>query len=1158
MNNDPLQSSKIPNEEPEDVELTGLTDLDLSSKLDSLKPAGNLYKKYSEIYTGGIYALKERNRRENPDWMSQSANSFREILYILQKTESKALEKLLNDYFAKSLTQDEINEYRSYLSNLYKLFNDLAHHFSEVPDLSAQVYLINKNVEIRVNPLSKESYFRAIGFYKEYLKLLVVTALEIHKKIDNCVSSNTKNKELVRVFFDNSRDSKVYFLSLIDESWLHWLWTNGFFVELKKPAEDATKYSYRLPELEYLTRMVERDPATVADIINSIPVSKETFNPEVVDRFFWITGLLPVEKIKTLLPKILQENWVQLMSPFNRSGYEYKKMVEKIKEAKDFESINKLAEIILTPRTQEELEAIERFSVSDKLFYLHDISETDIFEAVTNPESSRKEESLKIFLKILSDIVKLGKEKDETVFTESEPFYLLDVDLFSLELDGSKRTHPREDIQNLVATAKLLVQNIFTLVCDNEIELRRLYESYIAPLPDSKTLYRLGLYAITRCPKFFKKEIKDALFRVFDTGERYFEIEGGAEYHQGLIAGFKALDNDTQREYVAKIFEYFNASLGDKDKETWRKRDGLKILVFIKETLTKEEIEETVRLFGKFPEDGPVPHPDSLGGRSGTVVHRSPVNLADFTIEEILDHLRTDWTPKVLNEKFRSDDFLNPRGAEGLGDGLKDDFKARFDDYFSHLDKFFDRESIDPSYLYSLLREIDEMLRNKKSLSGDQHISLLHLFDTIRLSGEAEAFEKSNNDSWMADWITVHKIMADVLLNILADIKDSDIFKKNRDTILGSVKYLMSIKSSPDSEDDKRESGEPSHVAINSVRGQAFRAFVQFTYNEGNKTLSEDVKVLYKEILDNDYSNAVRFTIGQFLASFYFRDIPFITELLPSIFPKGATGKEKLYFATWEGYLSSSLYKELFEELKDYYAHAITIKTEDYPDRKYLKGLDETLAGHMALAYAHFDLKPGDPLFDSFWNTPNETRHYEFASFIGRHYLTRDTASDEWLSENKISKQKLVEFWEWVLTTKIPLETKVFSGFGFWVNPNKEVISDDIVIDKMATTLKKSNGEIDWDYGLLQRINKFAEVNPEKTLEVIRHLLLLNGDLNPHHRVYFDASRQIKEPLEIIYKKGDLKKPVENLINDLIEKGSSTFWGLKDVIKENLNEIQTT
>jgi len=1147
MKDDIPTQNEIPKE---DIELLELTDQNLISKLDSLKTKSTLNRKYSEIYNGGVYALREQNRHENPDWMAQSANSFREILFILQRTESKGFEILLNDHLAKSLTPQEVNEHRSYMTDLYGLFSDLTHHFSDVPDVTTKKYRIDKVLEIGINPLSKEDYFSAIKFYKKYLKLLVVTALDMHKKIDECIAQKHKEKDLIRLFFDNSRDSKIYFLTQADESWLQWLWTNGFFVDLKKPTEDITQFSYRLPELDYLVRMVEKEPKTVADIINSVPISKETFNPEVVDRFFWITGLLPIEQIKNLLPKILQENWIQLMSPYNRSGYEYKKMVEKINNSKDFETLNKLTEIILTNRTQEEILKIERFSISDKLFYLNDISETDIFDAITDTSNNKKEESLQVILGVLSKIVKLGREKEDyDVFAESEPFYLLDVDLFSLELDGSKRTHPREDIQNLVATAKILVQDIFSSASGNKSEIERLYKTHIEPLPDSRTLYRLKLFTATRYPDIFKKEVQESLFRLFNVGERYSDIDGGAEYHQGLIAGFSALAPETKREYVRKVFEYHGASLEDKKMEEWRKRDGLEILTYIKKELTSDEVAEAKKIFGDFPTEEPVPHPNMSHSRSGAISPKSPVNLPDFSVEEIIEHLRTDWSPKVLKEQFEHDDFFSPRGTEGLGDALKNDVKNRIDDYFKNLNGFFDRESIDPSYIYSLLREFDEMLRNKKSLTEEQYISLINFFNLIRLSGEAKEFEKSDEKSWLADWITVHKMIADVLLNALANMKDSKEFKDNRDIIFFLVKYLMSIKSSPDAEDDKREASEPAHVALNSVRGQAFRAFVQFTYNEGNTTLADDVKVLYEEILDNDSSNAVRFTIGQFFASFYFRDIPFITGLLPKIFPRNEPGKEKLYFATWEGYLASSLYKELFEGLKDYYAYAITLKTEDYPDRKYLKGLDETLAGHLALAYAHFDLKPGDPLFDSFWSTPSEVRHYEFASFLGRHYLTRDRASDEWLEESKVSKQKLIDFWEWIITTDVPIEPKAFSGFGFWVNPNKEIIDDKIIVEKMAITLKKSNGEIDWDYGLFHRIKIFAEINPEKALDIMKHLLLLNGNLNPNHRMYFDANNQFKEPLEIVYKNDMLKKAVEDFINALIEKGSTTFWGLKDVLK---------
>ena len=112
------------------------------------------------------------------------------------------------------------------------------------------------------------------------------------------------------------------------------------------------------------------------------------------------------------------------------------------------------------------------------------------------------------------------------------------------------------------------------------------------------------------------------------------------------------------------------------------------------------------------------------------------------------------------------------------------------------------------------------------------------------------------------------------------------------------------------------------------------------------------------------------------------------------------------------------------------------------------------------------------------------------------------------------------------------------------------MIDEKIIIKNLSLTLEKSEGEIDWDYGLTRRVKVFAEIEPVNTLEVIRHFLLHGGELNSHRRVpLFSIDSEIKEALEIIYKTDALKPKVEELINLLIEKGSSVFWGLKDVLK---------
>ena len=902
-----------------------------------------------------------------------------------------------------------------------------------------------------------------------------------------------------------------------------------------------------MPEMDYLTRMAKKDPRTVAAIINSVPISKATFNPEVVDRFTWIAGELPGEHVKTLLPKMLSENWPQLMAPFNRPGFEYQRLVVNLKTAKEYEGLIQLAQIMMANRSKEELAGLG-FGASGKIFYLNDITETGLFQTVIDPENPHREKLLEAFLGIFAKVIVLGGDRGDSAYDESEPFFLPDVDLFEHVISLDRHSYTRDDIENLIAVCKELVGELFKGTCGNEAEIRRLYETYIAPLPDSYTAYRLRLFAVSACPESFTTEVQNLLLRIFDVGDRYYDIESGGEYHHTLLACFSTLPSRFQREYVQKVFGYFGENLDNSDKKKWRLSNGLEIMAYIKASLTPEEIEKSEQVFGPFPAEGTLkPHARSSGITSGYVSHKSPVDPSKFTVEEVIEHLKSDWSPTVLKKQYKGDDFFTPRGPEGLADELKKDFKARMDEYLLHLEDFFDRGKIDPSYVYSLLSEVDTMLRNRQVLTDDQCIVLIKFFDTIRKSGEIKEFEKSDEKSYLADWTTVHKMATDILLTLLGEMKDSELFKTHRSIIVPIVSYLLSIKSSPSPEHETPEYGDPAHIALNSVRGQAFRALVQISYNDGNK-LQPDVKEIFEHVIDTDTSHAVRFTLGQFFTSFYSRDKEYVKSLMPKIFPKGEAGKENLYFATWEGYLSSVLYVDFFKEMEEYYAYAISLHADKYPDRKYVKSLDELLAGHMALAYTESDLKLDDPLFQAFWKTPNETRHYEFASFLGRHYLTRSEAED-WIEKRKINKQKLIDFWTWILAADFPVEAKTYSGFGFWINQDKEILEDKIVVEKMAASLTKSKGLVDWDYGLLQRIDRFAELNPDKTLEIITSLLVLNDGLNPHHRMYFDAADKIGEPLKIIYRQDHLKKPVEDLINLLIEKGSSTFWSLKEIIK---------
>ena len=670
--------------------------------------------------------------------------------------------------------------------------------------------------------------------------------LELHKKIAEFFKAGvgSANTDTVHDLLANE-DAKRFFFSQADEAWLDWLWVQGFLDEMKKKAENTTRYSYHLPELEYLTRMAEKNPAKVAEIIVAVKISEANFNPEVVDRFMWIMGILPAEQIKTLTAKIRDENWVYLMRAFRKTGYEFERIINKLVEKKENDTLLELAQATLAVKSKIEISEKDTFSMDDP-FYVSDLDASGIFESLADIDEHGTEQALQITTSVMTEIIKLGKPDEDKIFDYEDQFALYDVDFFTLEVGNKRNASYREDVKNLAATIKKLVEKTIGKKCGDIKEVKRLFE-YVDKLPSCRSMWRLRLFALSQCPDVFKDELKTAFFKVFEVGERYFEIEGGAEYHQLLICCFGVLDPNTeQREYVKKVFEYFGAVLEDKDKEKWRKRDGLKIFSFIKDNLITEEKDQVKEKFDhSLGEINFTPEPSIGQMRSGSVNHKSPVDIGSFTIEQIIANLKSEWTQEKLTEQFKNDDFLNPRGVEGLGDALKEDIKKRTDDYLNKITSFFDRDVIHPAYVYSFLRGIEEMLRNKQTLTLDQIGRLFKFFDLIKDSGQNVAFKRKDDKSWLADWIEVHKVMTDILLFVLEDKeKRTEINKQYRGQIKDLISYLFTIKDSPSKEQEKPEYGEPYHIAINSVRGRAYEVFVVFTENEG-KVLTDYSKELY-------------------------------------------------------------------------------------------------------------------------------------------------------------------------------------------------------------------------------------------------------------------------------------------------------------------------
>lgn len=968
--------------------------------------------------------------------------------------------------------------------------------------------------------------------------------------------SKQKIQELIVI----NPDARQYFFSKADERWLDWLWENEFLDVIKEKAPDPNSYGFRTPELHYLVNVSEKKPDVVANIICSVEITPDNFNPEVIDQFTRIASKLPKRSLKKVVKKIRDEKWIRLMGKYTQYGFEYADMLETLHKAGDFESILILAEAILLIRSKKDIKERKISYRGDDVFYIHDLSETKVFTYLAEMPDKYLEKAFSIAISTFTEAI------------EDEGNYLLmDEDFFTLNLNTVVGHHYREELKSLTATVIELVRKIFG---NKSFDNKKIYTKYFTSLPKNQTTRRLRLFVLSLDPKLFVKELKNEYFKLFET-KKVSEVLYGAEYERALKAGFVYLTGAQKHEYVNKVFNFFTDTR-DEDDKRWKKHYASCILSTISEHLTEDEVALAKK--NEFKIDPKYQPEPSIGrARGGTVTPRSPIDLTQYSVIEVAEKLKDELTPEELQKKYKNDDFLNPRNADGVTEALKGNIKVRLSDYLDNATLFFDRDNLIPHYTNAFLRGVKEALPESRDNLGDsKYEELFKLLSNIKESGEKNSFSKvapNSEGRWLSDWDSVHSTISDLIEELIKQ-KDKKIllnFKKYRGRVLGILEYLLNYDD-PIPEDEKLKTtkstikhpneseysiGDPFSIAINSVRGQTFQTLLHFIYQDTSNErakLTEDVKTLYDKLLKKENTRAIMFMFGHYLPSFYFRDIEWIKGKFSKIFE--AVKKDKyLHLAAWEGYLSNNLYNELFFEpyIQKLYSKNITLKLT-YPKQKFFKDPHESLAIHLALAFIHYEKFGFDnKLFKAFLDKASTNQLSEFISFLGRSYIAGENYNV--LKDEKFhwGIQRLKDFWDLMLKTKSKLNS--LKEFGTWIEVTNNVFDIGWLANKINQTLDATKGELKWDYGLIKSVEKMAEVSPNNTLEILeKHLLASIG--NNKHYVAVREGKEWYRAFETLYKNRDksIKNKTYNLIARLIEKGGSQFWVLENIVKDNMGK----
>lgn len=1111
----------------------------------------------SDLVKGAFYASRPECR-SNPDWMSQSANSARDVLYPLFSSEIKSTNilELCRKYAIKTNNNIQNNEFKSTFNQLdliYKKLSDLTHHgtrakLSGFSSLEAFLRFTDNDYENLLEDFVI-TLKRAFTLQQIYIHSLIDSVLEIDVK-------KVKRDELDLILEINS-DAKQYFYSQADEKWLPYLINNGFLDILKVKTVDLNTNGLRMPELHYLSRVAETKPDLVTQFICSYRITASNFNPEIIEQFTRTSGRIPARCLKKIVKKIKDESWIKLMKNYAQYSFDYTDMFKTISEVKDYESLLTLSDAILEVRTKKDIQSRKNGYRGEYIFYVNDLSDTCVFNYLIDLPEDYHERSLEILIKVFK----------KAVYTTGSGYTLMQDDFFKLRLNSVLKDSYGEELRFITASLIEIIRKIFVR---EDVDKVSIYNKYFPKLSPNHVSRRLKLFVMSLDPEIFIDKLQIEYFRLFEV-KKPITVLYGAEYENSLKAGFRFLSESSKRGYIAKLFTLFSKR-SEKDTE-WKTHYASCIFSIISDHLT-----DTETLFAK--ENGfkishnYKPEPSIGRIRSGTVNSRSPFTFDNLSVTGIAEKLGYELTPDNLRKKYKDDDFLSPRDADGVAKELRNDISSRHNEYLKYAHLFFDRTRIAPHYTNAYLQGVKDLLREKKvRLNKTNYSKLILLLSEIKNSGERKSFNNEDiktEGRWLSNWDTVHSTIADLIEEIIkgGDKKTKLNFNLNRNIILEILKYLLEYND-PIPEDEKiktakqtvknpRDSeysiSDPFMIAINSVRGRSFQALLHFIYQDSTqsnqKEISEDIKELYIHLIDKEKTRAIMFMFGHYLYFYYYRDSDWIRRIIKNIFESSKKSKY-LHLAVWEGYLSNNVYYELFSDpyIQSLYLKNISWKIS-YPKQKFFKDPRKAIADHIALAFVHYeDFGTKHKLIRKFFEEASEEQLAQFIDLIGDSFIRGKNSKLLKGTENLWRKRRVESLW--VSMLKNPKEKSLLRVFGPWIDVKNAVFETKWLAEMTKKTLEATNGELKWDYGLLVSIEKLAKVAPESTLIILEKYFLGPINKKDRHR-YIQDDKEWYNAFNNLYTNQDqmVRNGTKVLMNRLIKDGGSQFWILKKILSK--------
>ncbi|MCK5460930.1 hypothetical protein KAI58_03015 [Candidatus Gracilibacteria bacterium] len=1098
----------------------------------------------SKVFITGVNLLDPNFSSMLPDWRAAVAHCFRELLYNLGKAKEHS-QKLKT---GGSETADTF-----YDIFYYCFFTNICHHSKEKKKnaLVAAKNILNQNLtEI------DEANFRIIcDKFEDYLNHLLLDQVGVYEKIDSIIENGVKNVNLgvLRKLINSNQSAGQHFYKNIGEDWFEFLKTKKLLELLNQEFEGDKRWTCP-PQCAYIRTLGEQSPETLQKVILGIKVSDKT-SLNVVNSILWALESMSAKLLVPIANKICMENWVKVAGEL-RNGFLYKKVLEILVEGGEVKSSFRLFKTLFTLKPIPEDDKL----YSERAVYFDDYEITNFCQTLLNIPEEYYEEVLKEVGNIYTNFcerktAKRKSGKKTPVFDYDDPLDYTVKTVNSLEIGKKGDYHSLYRVEEILAsTIKWFLSEQFKIHKKNlgKSEFQKEFDSIFSKFPNISLFKRLELYFLNTYRSLLKRRLKDVLFEFLD---RDFLVRGEFREYEILLRDcFSSLTEIQRNKYIELLFK---ASWSENEELNLHIKSNL--LSIISDYLTSQHFEEAKKRKIEVIEDFEIDTQEEFGRIARGVGGVAPLNLGDIEkmeVRELVTYLKnTKIVPQERDEPSIS-------GLRGILTQAVENNPSKF----SKNALLFADPEIRSDYVYAFFEGIQKSLQ--KQNENSEPIEYGKIFDLMLnivqrdnvskfpLEAEKETFWEGILYGWSEVFRGMLSLVEEILR--LAPNQIQFEFLKYQETIFQVIEYFThnpdpKVEDEPTKADKENSwGGDPLHIAINSLRGRAIEALFLFLWREylnspdrKNYSFSPKIRKVLDDHLDEkkEATTSIRILYGKYFTWLFF-DRKWLEENVKKIFPKDTN--PRLFWAAWEGYLMNNLSKEMFEFMLEYYKFSVSVDTENYSRRNYLKShslrkgehqLDKSIGDHYAIAFAFDFMEFDSPEFKYFFQNANSEKKAHFIDWLGRSTIERSDDNDK-RCKNAFSSDKFLNFWNWYLQQE-NVSQKELSKFCYWVS--QTTFDVEKMLENLLLTLQCSNGELEWEYELMKNIEFYAKKSPKTVTEILK-IILMKPESVPSIQTHFGIyEKEIFSTFKFLWEIHDNRNDIRRIVSFFVKNGAERF-----------------